>query len=151
MGRYKSARNNFIDVTGVRFGKLVAVCYEISPKEQLKPKPRYLWLCRCECGGQIHTDSFALRHRGTQSCGCHRKALTIQRSTIHGQSRTPQYEIWKRLRRTQKRARLSFVEWSSLQKVEVLQDASSTESPKDESGGTFREWNDSNLYRTVGR
>jgi len=52
------------DLTGQRFGKLVAI----------KPLPKkgddYRWLCRCDCGNETVVAVANLRNGHTQSCGC---------------------------------------------------------------------------------
>lgn len=59
-----------LDLTGQRFGKLVAV--ELTgERRQRSPE----WLCRCDCGGEILVISNSLRSGETKSCGC------LQRST----------------------------------------------------------------------
>lgn len=50
------------DLTGQRFGKLVAV--QIQSKS-----PRVKWLCACDCGNTAVVSRTNLE-RGTQSCGC---------------------------------------------------------------------------------
>lgn len=56
--------SNFIDRTGMRWGKLVA-------KEYLGDKK---WLCQCDCGNEtiVTTDHLPMNpnRRGTKSCGC---------------------------------------------------------------------------------
>lgn len=54
-----------IDLTGQRFGRLVA----LSPAD--KHKGRTCWLCQCDCGKQaIVTTQQLRRTNGTRSCGC---------------------------------------------------------------------------------
>lgn len=57
----------FIDLTGETFHRLTVV----SRAE--KRGRRSLWLCRCECGKEITTDSDKLRSGHTKSCGCFQK------------------------------------------------------------------------------
>lgn len=49
----------YIDITGQRFGRLVAVRYQA-----LK------WQCNCDCGNETTVPSTDLRNGKTQSCGC---------------------------------------------------------------------------------
>lgn len=49
------------DLTGQKFGKLVALSYN-----QEKAK----WLCQCDCGNITYVSSSNLNSGGTQSCGC---------------------------------------------------------------------------------
>lgn len=52
-----------IDLTGQRFGRLVALCSK-SFNGRLK------WLCQCDCGNQVWVNTGGLRNGGTKSCGC---------------------------------------------------------------------------------
>lgn len=76
-----------INLIGRRFGRLV-VC-----KEAGKTKNGiYKWLCKCDCGGSATIPvSSLLRSKGTKSCGC----LSIERTTTHGKSDTPEYTVWE--------------------------------------------------------
>lgn len=57
--------NELIDLTGRRFGKLTV-------REKLPPlrDGRTRWLCDCDCGNTCIVNSYALRKRNQQSCGC---------------------------------------------------------------------------------
>lgn len=57
-----------IDITGQRFGKLVAL-------EQIG-RNRYgtfLWHCKCDCGNTTSTSVGTLRYGISKSCGCSRR------------------------------------------------------------------------------
>lgn len=60
-GCTKGQEKRRIDITGQRFGKLVAIKYD-------KKKTR--WLCQCDCGRQVFVFGYDLRVGHTQSCGC---------------------------------------------------------------------------------
>jgi hypothetical protein len=79
----------FIDLTGQRFGRLVAESY-------IKP-PHRRWQCRCDCGNVARVPAGNLRSGMTNSCGCLLK-YGIGRRT-HGFTRTRVYEIWKSMRK----------------------------------------------------
>ena len=57
--------NTLIDLTGKRFGKLFV-------REKLPPitDGRTRWLCDCDCGNTCVVNSYALRKKKQQSCGC---------------------------------------------------------------------------------
>lgn len=58
------------DLTGKRFGKLVAVKYMYSDtKTSGKGRGRY-WLCKCDCGGEKITSASHLMRGVCTSCGC---------------------------------------------------------------------------------
>ncbi len=54
---------DFIDVTGKRFGKLLAL--KRIPNRGQKVR----WLCQCDCGNKTELDSWDLRKK-VKSCGC---------------------------------------------------------------------------------
>lgn len=87
----------FIDITGERFDRLLALEFVKHPKSG-----RGMWLCLCDCGRECLSESWALRHRKNRSCGCHRLEQTIARSTKHGHRRkaktTNQYYLWRSLK-----------------------------------------------------
>lgn len=80
------------DITGQRFGKLVA----LSPLP-FENRNTY-WLCRCDCGQEAKVSAANLRRGATKSCGCLRREKAVPKSwarlTAHGQSRTRLYKIW---------------------------------------------------------
>ena len=53
-----------LDLTGKRFGKLVAI-----KKVPSKNKKTY-WLCQCDCGNQKEIQTSHLQSGAIQSCGC---------------------------------------------------------------------------------
>ena len=54
------------DITGKRFGKLVA----LRPTEQRTPQGYVIWECRCDCGNTVLADVNSLRNNRKKSCGC---------------------------------------------------------------------------------
>lgn len=64
--------HNRIDLTGQRFGKLVAV----EPAENVGGKTT--WLCRCDCGKERIVKTKFLRNGKTRSCGCTEKPRGLQ-------------------------------------------------------------------------
>lgn len=62
----------FIDMTGQRFGRLVALNRE-SDHIQPNGVRSVMWRCRCDCGNEIVTSGISLRKCYTQSCGCYHK------------------------------------------------------------------------------
>ena len=57
------------DITGQRFGRLVAV--EPTDKKQGKSRS-VVWLCRCDCGQMTEATQNALQQGIRVSCGCQR-------------------------------------------------------------------------------
>lgn len=81
-----------LDVTGVRFGRLVAVSATPNPPRGWK------WKCKCDCGGTTTVPVGSLRSGNTTSCGCHKRSVLPISTTKHGAAGTPLYEIWKSMR-----------------------------------------------------
>ena len=69
---------NVIDVTGHRYGRLVALEFVWTGSR------RRHWLFACDCGTQIVAPLERVRGGVTKSCGCLRKEVTRQRSITHG-------------------------------------------------------------------
>jgi hypothetical protein len=85
------AMSKSIDITGQRFGQLVAI--KIVGKNQDR---RLLWLCQCDCGQETIIQGKHLRTAHTLSCGCLQRNTAAKRFTKHGQShRTSEYNRWK--------------------------------------------------------
>ena len=61
-----------IDLTGKRFGRLVAL--ERIPTPPLQTNRNAWWLCVCDCGREHRVSSRVLRNGHTVSCGCYRVA-----------------------------------------------------------------------------
>lgn len=62
------AGQRFIDRTGQRYGRLVAV-ERAENRRGPNGKTRVYWLCRCDCGNETTVWSWSLT-RLTRSCGC---------------------------------------------------------------------------------
>jgi len=75
--RLKSAKNNKKDITGQRFGRLVAIC--ATEKRQ---GSSIIWKCRCDCGKVVEVSMKHLQDGGTRSCGCllHDTSVAIGKS-----------------------------------------------------------------------
>lgn len=58
--------SRFVDITGQRFVRLVAV----SPEPSLNGDGRVLWNCVCDCGARLLVPGKSLRTGNTKSCGC---------------------------------------------------------------------------------
>lgn len=55
----------FIDLTGQRFGRLVA-----KYRCDYKTDNDIMWHCKCDCGNEKDIQSKSLRYHKTKSCGC---------------------------------------------------------------------------------
>lgn len=82
---------NFKDITGQRFGRLIAL------EQRGSIDGHVLWMCHCDCGASPICRYGNLIHENTKSCGClkHDTAATLKHGhKRHGQ-RTPTYNSWR--------------------------------------------------------
>ena len=84
-----------IDLTGLRFGRLVVIERNgsyVSPKGQAHRK----WLCKCDCGNFTTVTASNLRSGETLSCGClHRETFNNKK---HNGRKTPLYNTWRAMK-----------------------------------------------------
>ena len=71
-----------IDLTGVRFGRLVVVSFSHICKSG-----QAVWFCKCECGKVIKREAENLKNRISPSCGCRYR-------TAGGRSKSATYASW---------------------------------------------------------
>jgi len=101
----------FEDVTGQRFGKLIALDRVVINKTSF-------WNCQCECGNKIQLKYKSLR-RGTSSCGCFglsrqtreintKRILLASAGKLHGDSATKFNVAWQRMNKTVKILNLEY-------------------------------------------
>lgn len=69
-----------IDISGVRYGKLVAV-----RRTDQKKHSTFIWECLCDCGKQHFTSLNNLRNGHTKSCGCLKLQQESRRLDITGE------------------------------------------------------------------
>lgn len=82
-----------IDITGQRFGRLVAIERIGTDKHR-----RAIWLCRCDCGNTATVVGSELRRGRTKSCGCLGHERNREGHVKHGCRYTRLYSIWRGLR-----------------------------------------------------
>lgn len=75
-----------IDLTGIRFGKLVVI-----ERVENDRSGNRMWLCQCDCGVQKVVGGRHLASGVTRSCGCEQNTHSNYR---HGQRHTRLYGIW---------------------------------------------------------
>ena len=66
-----------IDLTGKRFGRLVAV-RDVGSKRSFR-----LWEFRCDCGTSIERTTASVLHGGTSSCGCFQREESSRRKSAN--------------------------------------------------------------------
>lgn len=87
--------SNTIDLTGRRFGKLVA----ISHVKKCIEHPKGGWLCLCDCGEQRVVATNALTSGAQKSCGCWKRERTrnVKIAQTHGMSKSRLYITWRNM------------------------------------------------------
>ena len=94
-GGEKRLRGKFNDLTGKRFGKLVAVSLCRKEKDY-----HSFWICKCDCGNTVNVAGKHLVTGHTKRCGC----ITVEQLKTnkpgikHGQYQTKLYHIWEGMR-----------------------------------------------------
>lgn len=88
-----------VDLTGRRFGRLVAV-ERISMArgvwaDGVRRQTPTVWRCVCDCGSVVDVGYPSLATGSTSSCGCLRAEGT---RTTHGKSRTAEHRAWLKMR-----------------------------------------------------
>lgn len=82
-----------LDLTGHRFGRLVALSCE--PHRRASGRAIVRWRCLCNCGNETIVSTSELRNGDTRSCGC---LVADNHPQTHGESKryntTPEYIIW---------------------------------------------------------
>ncbi len=83
-----------IDVTGLRFGRLVGVDFS-----HRSPTGHALWRFLCDCGAETVALGSHVRSGKTQSCGCLHREICAKRLTVHGhrarRDYEPTYRAWQ--------------------------------------------------------
>lgn len=82
--------NNFIDISGKKFGKLQVICRSDGGKEQ----HRVYWECLCDCGKVTVAESYKIRRGITTSCGCVGKTAHVR----HRCSGNRMYRIYQAMK-----------------------------------------------------
>ena len=93
--------STFVDISGKRFGNLVAIEREqdvVQPNGRRNGRRRVVYKCRCDCGNIVTVRADHLRSGATKSCGCMQRELLSSRQTTHGQSKTHLYGVWNSMK-----------------------------------------------------
>jgi len=84
--------SKFIDLSGKRFGRLVAIEMTESGAHWNK------WKCKCDCGEATIVFGGNLRRGNTLSCGCLQKERASKASLKHGMGKTNIYRVWSMMK-----------------------------------------------------
>ena len=71
------------DITGMRFGRLVA----LYPSSKRENSSSIFWHCRCDCGKEKDINGSSLRRGLIVSCGCYNKEIVSKMKLKHGHNR----------------------------------------------------------------
>ena len=84
--------SKLLDLSGQRFGRLVALDYERAGK-------RTYWRCMCDSGTEHRVETNNLRRGKSRSCGCLGAELASERNSTHHRSGTQLYRAWASMKR----------------------------------------------------
>lgn len=85
------------DLTGQRFGRLVATSY--IPDRRHKGGPEGAWIAQCDCGTWKAVRPYLLTSGQQVSCGCLRREKAGARLRTHGKTDTFEFRVWTAMRR----------------------------------------------------
>lgn len=87
MAKMSSSKHakHFNDITGMRFGRLVAIEFCKSTNK---------WVCQCDCSNVTSVASGSLRFGITKSCGCLYREMVKKAPLKHGLSHSGEYRTW---------------------------------------------------------
>ena len=86
----RASEANLKDITGKRFGRLVAERAE-------RRNGLIFWRCKCDCGNTATVRSIHLLSGTTKSCGCIQKEVIGSRNRTHGKSGERLYKTWENM------------------------------------------------------
>lgn len=81
-----------LDLNGQTFGRLTVLNRDGSQGSKAR------WLCLCVCGNTVLKTSNDLTSGNTRSCGCLRREMTAQKLATHGQTNSPEYRTWSKMK-----------------------------------------------------
>lgn len=79
-----------IDMTGVRYGRLVAMT-----RTGTSPHKKPIWSFVCDCGVEKEIVAEAVRSGLVISCGCYNREKSRRQMTTHGMNRSREHRAWK--------------------------------------------------------
>ena len=83
-----------IEMAGRKFGRLTVL--ERTADYVLPSGQRQLmWKCVCDCGNTVTVSGHALRKGNTQSCGCYKMDVLMERNIKYEHQNRRLYDIWQ--------------------------------------------------------
>lgn len=122
------------DLTGKRFGRLVAISYTTR---KTKNGTEVLWRCRCDCGNEVTVTLGKLVSGHTKSCGCYRSDVCHSKKVIKNDRI---YSIWTNMKQRCKNKNIINYKNYGARGISVCKEW-------DESFDLFYEWSMDNGYR----
>ena len=87
----------FTDLTGQRFGRLVATSY--IPDRRRTGGPEGAWIVQCDCGTWKAVRPYLLISGQQKSCGCLAREQASARVRTHGKTGTFEFNVWTAMRK----------------------------------------------------
>lgn len=112
-------KGQFLDLTGQRFGRLVALDRVGAVGSHS------MWRCKCDCGNEVVSSVSNLRNGHTRSCGCLVADATREAKTRHGEAakgKSRLYRVWKSMRQRCYLKTSKAFKWYGALGVEVCQE-----------------------------
>jgi hypothetical protein len=82
------------DITGMRFGRLVAI--DIAGAHPRRKAMQ--WVCLCDCGKTVVKEGSLLRAGRVRSCGCYRTEVNTKHGHAVRLNKTPEYVCWRHMK-----------------------------------------------------
>lgn len=77
-----------LDLTGQRFGRLVAIKYAYTKRS------RRFWRCKCDCGNEKTVEISSLMNGKTKSCGCLNRETFYRNPYTMRHTHMQLYNVW---------------------------------------------------------
>lgn len=87
--RRELAENQYVDHTGVRFGRLIA-----KSRVENDRNGHVRWMCSCDCGNSTVGNAHHLVAGLKTSCGCYQAEDASRRFTTHGLTGTARFQMY---------------------------------------------------------
>ena len=116
---------------GQKFCRLTVVEYVLGSK----------YRCVCDCGNEVTTYTYSLKHRLTRSCGCLRKEVVTKKATKHNGSTEPLYHVLNSMHQRCENPKNRNYVWYGARGVTVCDEWSLS------NYALFREWAESTGYK----